>query len=409
MELEVRIERLGAQGDGVAQGPDGLLFVPFTLPGELVKVDARTGEGHAEPLAIIEPSPERVAPVCQYFGTCGGCALQHMESQAYLAWKRDLVIAALASRGLEAPVEEVRAVPLASRRRAAFALGRTARDIAFGYRAARSHAIVDIAACPVLSPGIAGRLPKLKAALAPLLGGKREARITVTEAEQDLDIVVEGIRPSPALFARLAIAAPSFGAARITIDGESLALRGTPTAALSGVDVSLPPGAFLQASRASEAVLAGLVKEGVGRAKRIADLFAGIGTFTFALAASAAVDAFEEDEEAIASLAGAVRATPKLKPVRTHPRDLFRVPLTARELARYNAVVLDPPRAGAKAQAEALAASKALKIVMVSCNLGTCARDLRILVDGGYRIVRVVPVDQFLFSPHVELVAVLER
>jgi 23S rRNA (uracil1939-C5)-methyltransferase len=409
MELEVRIERLGGQGDGVAQGPDGPLFVPFTLPGELVKVDASAGDGHAEPLAIIESSPERVAPVCQYFGTCGGCALQHMEAHAYLAWKRELVIASLASRGLEAPVEEVRAVPLASRRRAAFALGRTAKGIAFGYRAARSHAIVDIAACPVLSPAIAGRLPKLKSALAPLLGGKREARITVTEAEQGLDVVVENIRPSPALFARVAKAAPSFGAARITIDGESLALRGAPTVALSSVEVSLPPGAFLQASRQSEDILAGLVKEGVGRAKRVADLFAGIGTFTFALAASAAVDAFEQDEEAIAALAEAARTTPKLKPVRTHQRDLFRMPLTAKELSHYDAVVLDPPRAGAKAQAEAVAGSKVPRIVMVSCNPGTCARDLRILVDGGYHIMRVVPVDQFLFSPHVELVAVLER
>ena len=297
MELEVRIERLGAQGDGVAEGPDGPLFVPFTLPGELVKVEAKSGDGHAEPLAILEPSPERVAPVCQYFGTCGGCALQHMDAHAYLAWKRELVVAALASRGLEAPVEQVRAVPLASRRRAAFALGRTAKDIAFGYRAARSHAIVDIAACPVLSPGIAGRLPKLKSALAPLLGGKREARITVTEAEQRLDVTVEGIRPSPALFARLATAGLSFGPARITLDGESLALRGTPTVALSGVEVSLPPGAFLQASRESEEILVGLVKKGVGRAKRVADLFAGIGTFTFALATSAEIDAFEQDEE----------------------------------------------------------------------------------------------------------------
>ena len=409
MRLEVRIERLGAQGDGVAQGPDGPLFVPFTLPGELVTVEARAGDGHAEALAILEPSPERVAPVCQYFGTCGGCALQHMEAHAYLAWKRELVVAALASRGLETPVEEVRAVPLTSRRRAAFALGRTAKGIAFGYRAARSHAIVDIAACPVLSAGIAGRLPKLKSALAPLLGGKREARITVTEAEQGLDVVVEGIRPSPALFAGLATAGLSFAAARITLDGESLALRGTPTVALSGVEVSPPPGTFLQASRESEEVLVGLVKKGVGRAKRVADLFAGIGTFTFALAASAEVDAFEEDEEAIAALAGAARTTPKLKPVRTHARDLFRVPLTARELARYDAVVLDPPRAGAKAQAEALAGSKVPKVVMVSCNPGTCARDLRMLVDGGYSIARLVPVDQFLFSPHVELAAVLEK
>lgn len=409
MEFDVKIERLGAQGDGVAQGPDGPLFVPFTLPGELVRVVAKAGEPRAEPLAIVEQSPDRVTPVCQYFGACGGCALQHMEARAYLAWKRELVVAALASRALDAPVDEVRPVPLASRRRAAFALGRTAGGVAFGYRSARSHDVVDIATCPVLSQGIAGRLPKLKSTLASLLGGKREARITVTEAEQGLDIVVEGMRTSPALFARLAKAAPSFGAARITVDGESLALGGAPTVALSGVEVGLPPGAFLQASRESETVLVGLVKEGIGRAKRVADLFAGIGTFTFALARSSEVDAFEQDEEAVASLANAARTTPKLKPVRTHQRDLFRAPLTAREFASYEAVVLDPPRAGAKAQAETLAESKVPKVVMVSCNPGTSARDLRILVDGGYRITCVVPVDQFLYSPHVELVAMLER
>jgi len=409
MELEVRIERLGAQGDGVAQGPDGPLFVPFTLPGELVKVAAEPGVPRAEALAILEPSPERLPPVCQYFGTCGGCALQHIEARAYLAWKREQVIAALASRGLEVPVGEVRAVPLASRRRAAFTLGRTARGVAFGYRAARSHAIVDIAACPVLNSSIVGRLPKLKSLLAPLLGGKREARVTVTEADQGLDVAVEGIRPSAGLFAKLAATGARIGAARITIDGESVILAGEPSVTLSGAQVRLPPGAFLQASRESDAVLAGLVKSGVGRAKRVADLFAGIGTFTFALAGSAEVDAFEQDEAAIAALTGAARTTPKLKPVRTFSRDLFRAPLSARELARYDAVVLDPPRAGARAQAEALAASKVPKVVMVSCNPGTCARDLRILVDGGYRITRVVPVDQFLFSPHIELVAELEK
>jgi len=409
MELEVRIERLGAQGDGLAQGPDGPLFVPFTLPGELVKVAAEPGEPRAEALAILEPSPERVAPVCQYFGTCGGCALQHIEARAYLAWKREQVIAALASRGLEVPVGEVRAVPLASRRRAAFTLGRTARGVAFGYRAARSHAIVDIAACPVLNSSIVGRLPKLKSLLALLLGGKREARVTVTEADQGLDVAVEGIRPSAGLFAKLAATGARIGAARITIDGESVILAGEPSVTLSGAQVRLPPGAFLQASRESDAVLAGLVKSGVGRAKRVADLFAGIGTFTFALAGSAEVDAFEQDEAAIAALTGAARTTPKLKPVRTFSRDLFRAPLSARELARYDAVVLDPPRAGARAQAKALAASKVPKVVMVSCNPGTCARDLRMLVDGGYRITRVVPVDQFLFSPHIELVAELEK
>jgi 23S rRNA (uracil1939-C5)-methyltransferase len=295
---------------------------------------------------------------------------------------------------------------LASRRRAAFTLGRTVQGIAFGYRAARSHDIVDIAACPVLSPSIAGRLPKLKSALAPLLGGKREARITVTETDQGLDLVVEGVRPSPSLFAKLATAGASLGASRISVDGESVILA-EPTVSLSGAQVRLPPGAFLQASREAEAALVALVRQ--GRAKRVADLFAGIGTFTFALAVSAEVGAYEQDEAAIAALGQAARATPKLKPVRTFARDLFRAPLSPSELARYDAVVLDPPRAGAKAQAETLAASSVPKIVMVSCNPGTCARDLRILEDGVYGIIRVVPVDQFLFSPHIELVALLER
>jgi 23S rRNA (uracil1939-C5)-methyltransferase len=409
VELDVRIERLGAQGDGVAQGPDGPVFVPFTLPGELVKVSVGPGETRAEAIAIIEPSPDRVAPVCPHFGICGGCALQHMEARAYLAWKREQVIAALASRGLEAPVEPVRPVPLASRRRASFALARTGQGVAFGYRAARSHAIIDIAACPVLSPGIASRLGKLKAALAPLGARKGETRVSLTETDTGLDLALEGARPSPALLTGLAASGASLGVARVTVDSESLTLQGEPLVTLSGAHVKLPPGAFLQASREAEAILVALVMEATAGAKRIADLFAGIGTFTFALAARAEVDAFEAGEAATGALADAARTTYKLKPIRTYARDLFRAPVSVKELARYDAVVLDPPRAGARAQAEALAASKVPRIVMVSCNPGTCARDLRILVEGGYRITRVVPVDQFLFSPHIELVAVLER
>ena len=297
-------------------------------------------------------------------------------------------------------------MPLASRRRAVFALGRAAQGIAFGYRAQRSHAIVAIAVCPVLSPRIVARLPKLKAALAPLLGGKCEARVTVTETDQGLDVSVGGVRVSPRALSRVGGDGEVLGLARLTVDGETTALLAEPTVNLSGAEVRLPPGPFLHEA---ESVLVARVKEGVGRTKRVADLFAGIGTFAFALAGSAGVDAFEEDEAAIAALAQAARATPKLKPVRTNTRDLLRAPLTVRELNRYDAVVLDPPRAGAKSQAEALARSGVPKVVMVSCNPGTCARDLRILVDGGYRIARVVPVDQFLFSPHIELVAELAR
>ncbi len=408
MPIEVRIASLGAQGDGVAPGPDGPLYVPFTLPGELVEAEIEPGGRQARLLSVLEPSPERIAAICPNFGTCGGCALQHMERSAYLGWKRQQVAAALGARGIEAEVEPVRPVPLASRRRATFALGRTEGGLALGYHAARSHSIVPIEICPVLAPPIEASLPRLKTALAPL-SHKREARVTVTDTLAGLDVAMEGGRLSARLLPPLAAAMGELGAARLSIDGETAVLLAEPSVDLSGARVRLPPGAFLQASKEAEAVMADLVKQGVGKAKLVADLFAGIGTFTFALAGASSVDAYEADAEAVAVLAQAARATARLKPVRPQTRDLFRAPLTPKELSAYDALVLDPPRAGARAQCEALAGSKVPTVVMVSCNPATASRDLRILVDGGYRIARVTPIDQFLFSPHIELVAVLER
>ncbi len=288
-------------------------------------------------------------------------------------------------------------------------LGRGKSGPLLGYHRARSHELIDIAVCPVLSPRIVARLPKFKQAFALLLGGKREAKVGITETDSGLDIVVEGVRPVPAATAAFVGQARALGVARLTVDGESIAMEGDPEVDLSGAKVRLPPGAFLQASRESESALVELVRDGVGAAKRVADLFAGLGTFTFALARAAAVDAFEADEAALSALAEAARRTPKLKPVRSFARDLFRAPLSPKELQAYDAVVFDPPRAGASAQAKELAASRVSKLVAVSCNPGTLARDLRILVDGGYRITRIVPVDQFLFSPHIEAVAHLER
>ena len=409
MEIEARIARLGAQGDGVVETADGPLFVPFALPGELVRIAVEPETGRANLLVVIEPSPVRIAPVCPHFGVCGGCALQHLEAQAYLEWKRELVVASLRSRGLDADVDQVRPVPLGSRRRAALTLGRGKGGPALGYLRARSHELIDVTVCPVLSPRIMGRLGKLKQALAPLLGRKREAKVNVTETESGLDVVLEDARPSPLVLGGFAGKAASLGVARLTAGGESIGPVAAPEIELSGVKVRLPPGAFLQASREAEAVLAGLVREGAQGAKRLADLFAGLGTFTFALARDAAVDVFEADERALAALAEAARKTPRLKPVRTYLRDLFRAPLSPKEVKAYDVVVFDPPRAGAVAQAETLAKSDVPRLVAVSCNPGTLARDLRILVDGGYRIVQVTPVDQFLFSPHIEVVAHLAR
>jgi len=407
--FEVEIARLGAGGDGVVEDISGPIYVPFTLPGERVVITLEPGSDRGALLEVLAPSPDRVAPVCPYFGACGGCSLQHMERGAYLAWKREQLAAALKARGLSIEIEPVRPVPLGSRRRAALALGRDKNGAVLGYRRARSHDLIDVSTCPVLTPSMSNSLAKLKPALAPLLGGKREARVTVTETGSGLDVLLEGARPNPAAISTFAAQAAALGVARLTADGESISLGGAPEVDLSGAKVKLPPGAFLQASRESEAELVKLTREGTEGAKRVADLFAGLGTFTFALARTSAVDAYEADEATLAALAEAARRTPKLKPVRTFVRDLFRAPLGAKELDPYDAVVFDPPRAGAAAQAEALAKSRIPMLVAVSCNSGTLARDLRILVDGGYRISRVVPVDQFLFSPHVEVVAHLVR
>ncbi|MGZ5849305.1 MAG: class I SAM-dependent RNA methyltransferase [Methyloceanibacter sp.] len=411
MEREVEIGRLGAQGDGVAQGPEGPLFVPFALPGERVRVALDPGDQQAQLLAVLEASPDRIAPICPHFGICGGCALQHLEERAYLAWKRDQVRTALQSRGLEAEVDPVRSVPLASRRRASFALAHTRAGVVLGYHKRGSHEVIGVEVCPVLAPEIVTSVPTLRSALASLAPSKSQARVCVTAIESGLDVAVEGALPrlSAERLGALAATAIAAGVARLTLNGEVVLQQGRPAVMLAGARVSLPPIAFLQASREAEQILVDLVSEGVDSARRVADLFSGLGTFTMALARLGPVDAFEQDAGAVAALAEAARMTPKLKPVRTFVRDLFRTPLRAKEFAPYAAVVLDPPRAGAKAQAVELAASSVRTVVAVSCNPGTLARDLRILVDGGYRLTRVVPVDQFRFSPHIEVVAQLQR
>jgi 23S rRNA (uracil1939-C5)-methyltransferase len=277
-----------------------------------------------------------------------------------------------------------------------------------GYRRARSHDTIDIEVCPILSARIVTALPAIKALVAPLLSDRREARITVTDTENGLDLVVEGVPPPDAALAKLAGIAEEHGFVRITLGSESLLLA-PATLRLGRALVSLPPGAFVQASPIAEAEMVELVCQGVGKSKRVADLFSGLGTFSFALAERATVDAYESSAEALAALSEAARHATRLKPMRTHRRDLLRDPLGSRELKDFDAVVFDPPRVGAAAQAAQLAKSKVKRVAAVSCNPATLARDLRLLVDGGYEISQVVPIDQFLYSSHIEVVAHLAR
>jgi len=405
------IDRLGHRGDGIAETPAGPLYVPYVLPGEAVEVEPIPGHADRRHALRIEvESPERIAPICPHFAVCGGCALQHWETARYRAWKRGLVIAALAQAGIEAPVADLIDAHGAGRRRAVFHARRSTHDVLqVGFAAYRAHHVVPIDRCPILAPELAGAI-EAAWALAEALGPQtKPLDIQVTASEPGLDVDVRGSGPlPPTLTTRLAALAQTHRLARLTRHGELIVQHAQPTIRMGRARVALPPGAFLQATAAGEEALARLVDDYVGDAALIADLFAGVGPFALRLAERARVHAADSDAAAIAALRQA-SAVPGFKPVETEVRDLFRRPLLPPELARFDAVVFDPPRQGAEAQARALAKSKVPAIIAVSCNPATFARDARLLIDGGYRLLAVTPVDQFRYSAHVEIVARFAR
>jgi 23S rRNA (uracil1939-C5)-methyltransferase len=412
MVERLEIKGIGRRGDGIADTPAGPLYVPYTLPGETAEVDAWPGHPDRRRLIRLDvASPERVAPICPHFGICGGCALQHWEAARYRDWKRGLVIEALAWVGIDAAVDDVIDAHGEGRRRAVFHARRGQRDVLkVGFATLRTHHLVAIDRCPVLAPSLDQAIAAAWAVAEVLEPTRKPLDIQVTASEPGLDIDVRGSGPlSPARVAELAQVAERLNLARLTRHGELVAQRAPPTLVIGRARVALPPGCFLQATAAGEAALAALVSEGCGAASQVADLFAGVGPFALRLAERMRVTAVDSDQAAIAALKRAAETTAGLKPVATEVRDLFRRPLIAAELKRYDGVVFDPPRQGAEAQARALAASSLPLIIAVSCNPMTFARDARILVDGGYRLTRVSPVDQFRYSFHVELVARFER
>jgi len=405
------ISRLAHRGDGLAETAAGPVYVPYTLPGEMVEVEAMPRQPDRRRLIRVErASPERIAPVCPHFGTCGGCAVQHWAWPRYRDWKRDLVVTALAQAGLAADVDDLVDAHGDGRRRVVFHARRDNRDILrVGFAALRAHDVVAIDRCPVLAPGLDGALPAAWAIAEALAATGKPLDIQATATDAGLDVDVRGSGPLAASrLAELARIAETRKLARLTRHGELVAQHAAPSIRIGRADVLLPPGAFLQATAAGEAALARLVAEHVGAARTIADLFAGVGPFALRLAESARVAAADADAAAMAALQRAAAAR-GLKPVTTQVRDLFRRPFVVGELDSYDAVVFDPPRQGAEAQARALAASRVPLIVGVSCNPATLARDARILVAGGYKLVRVTPVDQFRYAAHVELMARFER
>jgi 23S rRNA (uracil1939-C5)-methyltransferase len=406
------IDRLGQRGDGMAEGSDGPVYIPGALSGETVEAETVPGHPDRRRLVKIEiSSAERIEPICRHFGVCGGCVVQHLSEQPYRSWKRNLVVTALSQAGIGAPVAELIDAHGEGRRRVVFHARRGTHDVLeVGFSAARAHHIVAIDRCPILAKRLDGAL-QAAWALAEVLGPTRKPLdIQATAADQGLDVDIRGSGPlSPSMITALADVARRHNLARLTRHGELIAQARGPSLRMGAAIVPLPPGAFLQATTEGEAIVSRLVVDACADANRIADLFAGVGPFTLQLAAHARVSAFDDDAAAIAALNRAAATTAGLKPVKAEQRDLFRMPLTAPELGDFDSIVFDPPRQGADAQSRAIAMSRVPLVVAVSCNPGTFARDIRTLMDGGYRLLSVVPVDQFRYSAHVEIVARLAK
>jgi 23S rRNA (uracil1939-C5)-methyltransferase len=408
----VTIARMGHRGDGIADSPAGPIYVPYALSGETVDVEPVAGHpDRRRLLAVHERSAERVDPICPHFGICGGCAVQHWTTTSYHAWKRDLVVRALAGVGMTAQIGDLIDAHGEGRRRVVLHARRgTHESLTVGFAAFGTHHIVPIDQCPILSPGLDRAISTAWMLSEALADARKPLDIHMTATDVGIDVDIRGSGPlSPPSSSDLASIALSQNLARLTRHGEFIAQRSPPTIQMGRAQVALPPGAFLQATAEGEVQLAQRVLDYIGRAKHIADLFAGLGPFTLRLAERSRVTAIDSDTQAIAALKRAAAGVSGLKPITADVRDLFRRPLMASELTGFDAIVFDPPRQGAEAQVRQIAASRVPLVVAVSCNPATFARDAKILIDGGYRLSDVVPVDQFRFAAHVEIVARFDR
>lgn len=404
-ETTLVVTEMGAKGEGVAQGPSGLVYAPFALPGERIR--ARVIGERADLIAVEEASPDRRAPPCALFGKCGGCQTQHWADAPYLAWKEDQVRKALARRGVEAEIAPLAPAWGEGRRRASFHASRTQGRLAFGFVARGGAQIADLDACPVLAPGLAEALPALRKLAAIFAPARGEANVHCLLTETGVDCDIKGAaQPDRGMLERAAEAARPL--ARLSLDGAPLVVRTAPVLEMGDVRVTPPPGAFAQPTRAGEELLAKHALAAIDGAKNVIDLFSGIGTFALRAGARTPTHAVDSDMTMLAALKdGADRAG--LHGVTIARRDLLRTPMAALELKKYDAVMFDPPRSGARLQAAEIAKSKAARVAAISCDASTFARDARLLIDGGFKLVRVSPVDQFRWTPHVELVGAFVR
>ena len=422
-QVEVRIESIGARGDGVARLDGEKLFVPYSAPGDVVRV-AKPGRSGGQPrcsiIELVRPGPDRAQPVCGHFGVCGGCALQHLKPEVHRGWKRSLVREALGHRGLgDVEVADPVVVAPGSRRRATLRFRKTGADAVLGFNAARSDRIVPIDACPVTVAPIVALLAPLRQLLVAVIPAGEVAVITMTSTTTGIDLVIEArVHPDIAIRERIAAFAEAGDLARVSwrhgigagAEAEAIVERRRPVIQFGEIAISPPAGAFLQPTKEGEDAMRRMLLAALGDgSRRILDLFSGCGTFALPLARGRAVHAVDADALMLGALVAASRDAAGLKAVTVEQRDLFRTPVRAAELDRYDIVIMDPPRAGARAQANEIAASKVPIVAAISCNPATFARDARTLIDGGYRLGKVTPIDQCPWSAHVELVGIFKR
>lgn len=404
---------MGARGDALAEGERGAIYAPYALPGESVR--ASVAGDRAEVREVLRASVERQAPACSHFGRCGGCQLQHWQEQPYLAWKRAQVTEALARRGFAgAPVEPVIAAWGAGRRRAALHAARRHGRVQVGFIERGGARLTAIEQCPALTPALEALSLKLAPLAALALPQRGEITLACLETPAGIDVAIKGAGRAAnidrARFEKLNATAAELGLARLSFDGEPLVTRAAPLLRMGRAMVAPPPGAFLQPTALGEETLVRLVREALGDARRVVDLFSGVGTFALRAAECAEVLAVETDQEMLNALkAGADGASGALRQVSILRRDLLRTPLSNLEMKKFDAAIIDPPRSGARLQAEQIGRAPVRRLAYVSCDPASFARDIKVLAEYGFTLTRVTPVDQFRWSPHVEVVGALER
>jgi 23S rRNA (uracil1939-C5)-methyltransferase len=397
---EFNITHLGHHGNGITE--DGY-YAPLTLPGEVIR--GIQSAKSLEEVKIIEPSSDRVRPICSHFKTCGGCQLQHASDEFVSSWKVAIVAKALAIHGISTELRTCLTSPIASRRRATFSARRTKKGAMAGFHARGSDVIVEIANCQLLDADLVAALPIVEAFAVIGTSRKGELSAHVTTSQAGLDIAIEGgkLLDGP-MRASLAQKTEAHHLARLSWNKEVIAMRHAPSQKFGAATVVPPPGSFLQATKEGQEDLLKTVKTILTGAKRIVDLFSGCGTFSLSLAETAEVHAVEANKDMMAALDKGWRQTDGLKKVTHEARNLFLHPLLPNELVKFDAVIIDPPRAGADAQVATLCKSNIKMIAYVSCNPVSFARDAALLVANGYDLQFVQTVDQFRWSSHIELV-----